>query len=109
VNLINAQPPSLYFSATGAGKTGPDLYRIAADGTLTAVPVGTGSAGSTSSRSITMRCCRAGKGANAPCPPQQTGQRRARFALPYSARSWPIDHGAAQLEHTTVQPRRSVR
>src|ERR1700716_1647227 len=37
MSVINAQSPSLVFSATGPGNTAPDLYTLAPDGTLTPI------------------------------------------------------------------------
>ena len=46
LNIINAQPASLYFSGVAPGATGPDLYRLGADGSFQAIPVTPDSAGS---------------------------------------------------------------
>jgi hypothetical protein len=50
LNVVNARPPSIYFSAIAPGSSGADLYRLGADGSFEAIPVRTDAGAASGSR-----------------------------------------------------------
>ena len=72
VNVVNARPPSLYFSAIAPGSSGADLYRLGADGSFEAMPVRTGAdarPAAAPARTAAMRCSTTGS-ISSPIPMQ---------------------------------------